>query len=95
MQRLLAAYRLVHPGNLFKRGRIYARGRAATRTVYFVPHNRNNVRLLADAAEILGDRGIRCMFAHLDGLKRGGVAGPELNARGISHIGFAELERMI
>lgn len=95
VQRLLAAYRLVHPGNLPKRGRIYARGRAATRTVYFVPHNRNNVRLLADAAEILVDRGIRCVFAHLDGLKRGGVARPELNARGISHIGFAELERTI
>ncbi|MER8770081.1 hypothetical protein NKH63_15230 [Mesorhizobium sp. M0960] len=95
MQRLLAVYRLVHPGNLFRRGRIYARGRAETRTVYFVPHNRNNVRLLADAAQLLVDGGIQCVFAHIDGLKRGGVARPELNTRGMSHISFAELKRTI
>ncbi|RAZ77255.1 hypothetical protein [Mesorhizobium atlanticum] len=94
-QRLLAIYRLMHPGNLFRRARIYTRGRGETRTVFFVPHNRNNVRLLAEAAEILTRQGVRCVFAHLDGLKRGGVARPELEARGLRYIDFAELERVI
>ena len=94
-QRLLAIYRLMHPGNLFRRARIYTRGRGETRTVFFVPHNRNNVRLLAEAAEILTRRGIGCLFAHLDGLKSGGVARPELEARGLRYIDFAELEQAI
>lgn len=59
---------------------------------YFIAHNRNHVRLFADAAAILSDEGHRCGFVTLEEVHLGEGASAEIAARRLASATWTAAE---